>query len=279
MNNIRMRFPGGRVKAFTMSYDDGVEQDVKLISIMRLHALKGTFNLNSGQFAQEGTVYPKGQVHRRMTQAACLKAYTSYPGCEVAVHGSAHEFWDALPEGPRTLEIIRDREALEKVFDRLVCGAAYPYGTYNEQVIAALESCGIEYCRTVRSTHAFDLPERWLEWHPTCKHNDPALMELADNFLTNDRDRAPLLFYLWGHSYEFEGADNWHVIEAFADRISGHADVWYATNIEIHDYAEAFRRLRFSAEGDRVFNPNCDRMWFAAKDTTYLVEPGQELRL
>ncbi|MCR4577836.1 MAG: polysaccharide deacetylase family protein [Clostridiales bacterium] len=279
MNSIRMRFPGGRVKAFTMSYDDGVEQDVKLISIMRYHALKGTFNLNSGQFAQEGTVYPKGQVHRRMTQAACVKTYTSYPGCEVAVHGSVHGFWNALPEGLRTLDIIRDREALEKVFDRLVRGAAYPYGTYDEQAIAALESCGIEYCRTTRSTHAFDLPERWLEWHPTCHHNDPALMELADSFLNNDRGRTPLLFYLWGHSYEFEGADNWQVIEAFADRISGHADVWYATNIEIHDYTEAFWRLRFSAEGDRVFNPNCTRMWFAAEDNTYMVEPGQELKL
>ena len=279
MNSLQMRFPGGRVKAFTMSYDDGVEQDVRLISIMRFHALKGTFNLNSGLFAQEGTVYPEGQVHRRMTLAACRKAYSSYPGCEIAVHGSEHGYWDQLPEGPRTLDIIRDREALEKAFDRTVRGAAYPFGTYNEKAVVALESCGIEYCRTTNSTHAFNIPERWLEWHPTCHHADPALMGLADRFLNDKTSKKPLLFYLWGHAYEFEGADNWQVIEALADKISGHADVWYATNIEIHDYVEAFRRLKFSANGDRVFNPNCDRIWFADKQNTYMVEPGQELRI
>ena len=65
--NLFMRFPGGKAKAFTMSYDDGVEQDIRLIDIMEKHGLKGTFNLNSGLFAPEGTVYPAGQIHRRMT--------------------------------------------------------------------------------------------------------------------------------------------------------------------------------------------------------------------
>ena len=32
---LRMRFPGGRKKALTFSYDDGVEQDIRLIEIMK----------------------------------------------------------------------------------------------------------------------------------------------------------------------------------------------------------------------------------------------------
>ena len=48
MKQFRMRFPGGRMKAFTMSYDDGVEQDRKLIGIMRKNGVKVTFNLSSG---------------------------------------------------------------------------------------------------------------------------------------------------------------------------------------------------------------------------------------
>ena len=35
MADIRMCFPGGLRKAFTMSYDDGVVQDVRLIKIMK----------------------------------------------------------------------------------------------------------------------------------------------------------------------------------------------------------------------------------------------------
>lgn len=43
---IFMRFPGGKKKALTLSYDDGVEQDIRLIDIMKKNGLKGTFNLN-----------------------------------------------------------------------------------------------------------------------------------------------------------------------------------------------------------------------------------------
>lgn len=37
-----MRFPGGKKKALTLSYDDGVEQDIRLIDIMKKNGLKGT---------------------------------------------------------------------------------------------------------------------------------------------------------------------------------------------------------------------------------------------
>lgn len=32
-----LRFPGGKAKALTFSYDDGVEQDIRLIEIFRKH--------------------------------------------------------------------------------------------------------------------------------------------------------------------------------------------------------------------------------------------------
>ena len=48
MANLIMRFPGGKPKALTLSYDDGVEQDVKLIEIAEKYGIKGTFNINSG---------------------------------------------------------------------------------------------------------------------------------------------------------------------------------------------------------------------------------------
>ena len=39
MSGIFMRFPGGRKKALTLSYDDGVEQDRRLMQIMDAHGL------------------------------------------------------------------------------------------------------------------------------------------------------------------------------------------------------------------------------------------------
>ena len=104
MSNLLMRFPGGRPKAFTMSYDDGVEQDIRLMEIMDRHGLKGTFNINSGLFAPEGTVYPAGQVHRRMTRERAVRLYQG-SGHEVAVHGLTHPFLEQLPAGRAAYEL------------------------------------------------------------------------------------------------------------------------------------------------------------------------------
>ena len=86
MGSMFMRYPGGKKKALTLSYDDGVEQDIRLIELMKKNGLKGTFNLNSGLYAEEGTVYPPGTVHRRMTEKMATEVYGS-SGMEVAVHG------------------------------------------------------------------------------------------------------------------------------------------------------------------------------------------------
>ena len=68
--------------------------------------------------------------------------------------------------------------------------------------------------------------------------------------------RRSKLFYLWGHSYEFNDNDNWEVIEKFAEYMGGREDIWYATNGEIYAYVQAFDRLEFSADGNFVRNPS-----------------------
>ena len=278
MNCVRMVFPGGKHRAFTMSYDDGVEQDVRLISTMKKYGVKGTFNLNSGLYAAEGTVYPKGQVHRRMTREMCLKTYDPKI-CEVAVHGYRHPFWNQLPAGTRMLDIIKDREQLESDFDTVIRGAAYPYGAYDGATIDTLRDAGIVYCRTVNATHSFRIPENWLALDPTCHHNDEKLDELADRFLAATDSREPMLFYLWGHSYEFEGMDNWPRIESFLSKIGANADIWYATNIEVYDYVQAFKQLRFSADGKTVVNPSAMPVWFKDEKLTHMVAGGETYRL
>lgn len=278
MKRAAMMFPGGRFRAFTMSYDDGVEQDIKLIALMKKHGVKGTFNLNSGLYAAEGTVYPKGQVHRRMPRSMCLKTYDPAI-CEVAVHGSEHLFWNQIPEGRRMLDILNDRVQLENDFGAIVRGAAYPYGCYDQACIDALRNAGLVYCRTVNSTHSFRLPENWLALHPTCHHNDAMLDELSERFVSFNKVGECALFYLWGHSYEFEGNDNWHVIENLLDKVGGIADVWYATNIEIYDYVQAFKQLQFSADGNRVYNPTLKQIWLWDDKNARMIEPGETLVL
>lgn len=273
MSNIFMRFPGGKARALTLSYDDGVEQDIRLIGIMKQYGLKGTFNLNSGLYAPEGTVYPEGHIHRRMTKEQAIDLYKE-SGMEVAVHALTHPFLEQLSVNECTWEVIADRMNLEQEYDVIVRGMAYPFGTYSDQVVNVLENCGIAYSRTVEATHRFDVPKDWMRLPSTCHHNDPKLMELAHTLVETEWKRTPALFYLWGHSYEFEADNNWNVIEEFAAYIGGREDIWYATNIEVYDYVKAYERLMFSTDGKKVYNPTNMEVFFAKDEQIICAKPG-----
>lgn len=278
MSDIFMRFPEGKSKAVTLSYDDGVEQDKRLIQIMNESGLKGTFNLNSGLFAKEGTVYPKDRVHRRMTKKECFETYVN-SGHEIAVHGLTHPFLEQL-SGPMLLnEIVEDKKNLEQMFGTIVRGMAYPYGTFSDDVVNAIASAGIVYSRTVISTEKFDIPSDWLRLKATCHHNNPALNDLADKFVSDNTNKKPWLFYLWGHSYEFEGKNNWEVIEKFAKKIGGKSDIWYATNIEIYDYVNAYNQLNFSVDGKIISNPSATDVFLCYNGSIVQVKGGSQVVL
>lgn len=277
MTSIFLRFPGGKAKAVTLSYDDAVEQDIRLVDIMRKHGLKGTFNVNAGHISPEGKVHPAGKIHRRMTTSQILSTYTP-DVCEVACHGYTHPFLDQCDSAVICNEVLEDRKALEAIFGHQIHGMAYPYGTCNDLVVAALRMCGIYYSRTTVSTEKFTMPTDWLRMPATCHHKNPRLMELTQNFLALKPARNPQLFYLWGHAYEFEEADNWHVIEEFAAKIGGKEDIWYATNMEIYLAWLDYTRLEYTADGSSIYNPNCRTVWIADKNNnSYEIGPGQTL--
>lgn len=278
--SIFMRFPGGLAKALTLSYDDAVEQDFRLIDIMKTHGLKGTFNINSSQYIPEGYEYPpEKKWGQRMTVERATALY-SQDGIEPALHAYTHPFLQKLPMPQIAYEIIKDRETLEDQFGRIVRGMAYPYGTYSDDVIRVLRDCGVVYARTTKATHTFDLPTEWLTLHPTCHHADAALPELTKKFIEGQpsSNRDPWLYYVWGHAYEFVRDDNWHIIESFAEQVGGREDVWYATNIEIWEYIESFKRLVFSLDERYVYNPTALTLWFVLNGKIYSVAAGQTVR-
>ena len=280
-NDLFLRFPGGLAKALTLSYDDGVTEDIRLVELLDRYGVKGTFNINSGQYAKDGTPSrPDRAWGQRMTREQ-VTALFSNSNHEVALHTLTHPHLENLPVPQAVYEIIKNREILEEQFDTIVRGMAYPYGTYSDTVVEALRACGVAYARTVASTGKFELPTDWLRWHPTCHHKSPDLPELVDSFLskTPDNKRAPMLFYLWGHSYEFERDGNWDIMERFCERMGNREEIWYATNMEVYEYVEAFRALVFSANMNLVTNPTAKTVWFAFNGKSYQIEPGETLHL
>lgn len=278
--SIFMRFPGGLAKALTLSYDDAVEQDVRLIDIMQAHGLKGTFNINSSQYIPEGYEYPPDKKWgQRMTKERATALY-SQNGIEPALHAYTHPHLQTMSMPQVAYEIIKDRETLEDQFGGIVRGMAYPFGTYSNETVEVLRACGVVYARTTHATREFALPTEWLTLHPTCHHKDAQLPELTRKFIENQprADQQPWMFYLWGHAYEFERDNNWNIIEEFAEQISGKDDVWYATNTEIWQYTENFKRLVFSLDERHVYNPTAQTMYFLLNRKLYVVEPGQTIR-
>ena len=105
-------------------------------------------------------------------------------------------------------------------------------------------------------------------------------MELAESFVKKETKYLPKLFYLWGHSYEFEDNQNWEIIEHFTEFMgSRETEIWYATNIEIYEYIEDYQRLVFSADCKTVHNPTARTLWFSYNKELITILSGQTLFL
>ena len=139
------------------------------------------------------------------------------------------------------------------------------------------DKLGIAYARVVESVPDFALPSDPMEWHPTCHHDDPKLMELAEFFAGFQKRQYLKLMYVWGHSYEFDDRNNWDVIEGFCRYMGGRDDIWYATNIEIIDYMEAAANLKFSADYGLVYNPGALSVWIQVNDKACVELKGGSL--
>lgn len=280
-----LRFPEGKSKAVTFSYDDGVRQDIRLSEILNKYKIKCTFNLNSSLLRAK-TGLTKEEVVEHILEK----------GHEVAVHGSNHRAEGTLRPIEGIRDVLDNRLELEQTYGIIIRGMAYPdsgitYFTNNanyESVKRYLSELDIVYSRTLMGdNNSFELPQDWYAWMPTAHHNNSHIFEYIEEFLNIDLEnpktygarRQPRLFYLWGHSYEFDTHDNWNHIEQICERIAFQNNIWYATNMEIYNYVTAYNSLIYSADGTKVYNPSLYTIWFDVDRKLYSVQPGEMLTI
>lgn len=275
--NLNMRFPNWKFKALTLSYDDGVIYDKHLIDILDEYGIKSTFNINSGLFRSELNC---DNDDRRMTLDEAKRIYIN-SGHELAAHTYSHPVITNLRYNDILNEIYWDKSKIEKEFGIIVRGYAAPYGCLSKMVDEVLRSCGIVYQRTVEETLKMDLPEDWIRLNGTCHHNNPQLMNLAKSLVEwkPKHDDSCRMFYVWGHSYEFEDNDNWNVMENFCEYIGQRRDIWYATNIEIYNYVSAWKNLQTDNENKIIYNPSAITVWIEKNGKLYKVKSGEEIRI
>lgn len=277
------RFPEGKCKAVTFSYDDGQKPDLRLADKFTEYGMKATFNLNGGECEIGMNLTPE-EVREHMIDK----------GHEIAVHGACHR----APGRHRAIQGIKDvldcRLYLEETYDTIIRGMAYPDSgvrrltdtiTY-ETIKEYLTNLDIAYSRSLgEDNDSFDLPSDWHKWMPTAHHNNPEIFNYIDKFLKMKvsegyvSHRDPKVFYIWGHAFEFDRKDNWDLVDKICEKLGGHEDIWYATNIEICDYIKAYNSLVYSVDATRIYNPTVHTIWFETNKVLYSIKPGETIKI
>ena len=139
-----LRFPGGKPKAVTLSYDDGSRADLRFSDIITEKGMKCTFNLCSFK-----------RINRLTKEE--VKEYFLDRGHEIAVHCANHRAPGTLRSVEGIREVLDCRLELEETFDTIIRGMAYPdsgitqmgsFTTY-ERIKNYLIELDIAYARTL----------------------------------------------------------------------------------------------------------------------------------
>ena len=274
-----LRYPGGKAKAVTLSYDDGCNSDMRFSDVITKAGLKCTFNVCS----------------ECSLSAEQIKEYVLDRGHEVAVHCAHHRAPGVQSAIAGIKEVLDCRLALEEKFDMIIRGMAYPdtgityfaNGASYENIKRYLTDLDIAYARTLNGdNNNFRLPDDWHAWMPTVRHANPEVLEYIDEFVSFEMlpnvypsRRYPRLFYLWGHSFEFDGANNWELLDTICEKLGNKKDTWYATNMEIYEYVNAYNSLVFSADETRIYNPTLFDIWLEIDGEVMCIKPGETIKL
>ena len=247
--------------------------------------IKCTFNLNSKKLRGEEAFLNDEEI----------KNYMLDRGHEIAVHGAMHRAEGLIHPLEGIKDVLDCRLELEKRFGLIIRGMAYPdVGIKNfsnsasyDDIKHYLKDLNIVYARTTNGdNNLFELPTDWYCWIPTAHHGNLQIMEYINEFVTLDLSQfsnyaahRPKLFYLWGHSHEFERNDNWELLEDICRNLGNKEDIWYATNMELYEYINAYNSLIFSADYETVYNPTLFDICFFVDGKNYKISSGETLKI
>lgn len=120
----------------SLTFDDGLADQLGDVSILQRHGLTGTFYVNSGLIDQPGHLTRAG-----LTQLA-------EGGNEIAGHTTLHPDLRTLAPDEVQRQICGDRATLTS-WGFHPTSFAYPFGYYNDAVKAAVADCGYTSARRV----------------------------------------------------------------------------------------------------------------------------------
>lgn len=269
---IRKCYPDGKRKAFNVTYDDGVLQDIPLVALLNKYGIKGTFNLNSGLMEQEfAWVHESGMTVQRLSAQTVRDLYD---GHEIASHTLTHPYMHDLSENEILHQMGLDRWNLQQLFGREVLGFAVPFDYYSSLIADCAQKTGFRYARMSDFTGNYTPCRDYYRWKCGFYHVMPGLEDYVSAFLLTDEELA--LCQIVGHSYDLDAMDLWAVTEKIFRTVSACGDVWLATNLQILDYLRAMDCLEMM--DGCVINRSDRDIWVEIDGITICLHPGDRVK-
>lgn len=265
-------YPEGKQKAFNITYDDGILQDVRFVALLNKYGLKGTFNLNSALMEQKFEwIHETGMTVKRLGVAAVRHLYD---GHEIASHTLTHPYLQDKTEEQLMWEIGEDKRRLEALFGREVAGFGVPFDYYDETIARCVQRCGFTYGRMSEETRSYSPWQDPYFWRCGIFHLAPELDHYVDTFFSSGEELARC--QIVGHSYDLDAADLWGKMEDILRRVSEDPTVLSMTHLEIVRYLLAMAQAQI--EEDSIHNPSDRTLWFRVDGQLVAVEAGQSYR-
>lgn len=254
---IQKLYPQGKRRAFTVTYDDGVLQDVRFVALLNRYGLKGTFNLNSRLMEERFTwQHACGML---ITRLSPQQAVPLYAGHEVASHSLTHPYMEHLSEEQIMAELQTDKANLEALFDREIKGFAVPFDHYSSRIERCARRCGFTYVRIPEEWHSFAPPADLYNWKAGIFHLRDDLEERVTAFLHTEQELA--LCQIVGHSYDLDVENQWQSMEQLFQMVSSGQDIAFMTTIELVEYLAAMEKVQITKHG--IANNSDRSLWFA----------------
>ncbi len=233
----------------TTSWDDGNILDIKLLSLLDLYGIKGTFYLSKST----------NQLNVKQIKEISTRH-------EIGAHSIGHKRLRELEGDDLVYEIEESKKWLEDIIEKQIDMFCYPYGEYNKNVIETVKKCGFIGARVTKSfavdknIDAYLMPVtiqvypfpvknifkskfksiiyRNYGYFKKIKEMNLSLssyfswMNLANNLFEYSK-KLDGYFHVWGHSWEIEKCSMWSSLEKLFMHIKKYENVKFVTNSEL----------------------------------------------
>lgn len=302
---IKKLYPQGKKKAFNVTYDDGILQDVRFVELLNKYHLKGTFNLNSALMETEFEwQHESGEMVKRLSKDVVKELYK---GHEIASHTCSHPYMENLSKEQLMWELKTDKEKLAELFGCEICGFALPFSYYSDLIKECVKECGFTYGRISEESYSYTIPNDNYAWKAGIFHLSEDLLAFVQGFIETEEELA--LCQIVGHSYDLDYEHRtsnfplpmrkalsngytgyhgnceeicnyeekttpdsmWAVMECIFQRISKDKDILAMTHLEIVNYINAMKKAVIT-EADIENHAECS-LWFEVNGEVVEVNP------